>query len=84
MRVLLAILFPPGYFFVAGRPIAGLIHLIIWAISIPLFFVGIGIFIYFAQVLFAVWDLRRHLMIEQATIMAEKMAEKLKPSEPQL
>lgn len=82
MKMLLAIFFRPGYFFAAGRPGAGVFHLILWCISIPLFFVFfLGMFIWFFQVLMAVWDLRRHLMTEQATLIAEKMAEKLAASD---
>ena len=82
MRLLLAIFFPPGYFFAVGRPVAGLFHLILWCISIPLFFVFfLGMFIYLFQAFFALWDLRKHMMIEQATVMAEKMAEKLGSTE---
>lgn len=77
MKMLLAIFFPPGYFFAVGRPGAGVFHLILWGISIPLFFVFfLGAFIWFFQALMAVWDLRRHLMLEQATMIADKIAEK--------
>jgi TM2 domain-containing membrane protein YozV len=78
MRMLIAILFPPLHFFLAGRPVAGVIHLILWCISIPLFFVfGLGIMIWFIQAFLAMWDMRRLLQEEQATAIAEKMAEKL-------
>ena len=78
MMMLLAIFLPPAYFFLAGRPFAGAIHLLFWLISIPLFFFfGLGIFIWFFQAMLAVWDLRRQLQMEQATAIAEKMAEKL-------
>lgn len=78
MRMLIAILFPPLHFFLAGRPLAGVIHLIFWGISIPLFFVfGLGIMIWFVQAFLATWDLRRLLQEEQATLIAEKMAEKV-------
>lgn len=78
MKMLLAIFLPPAYFFAAGRPVAGLIHLVWWGLSIVmLFFFGLGFFMYLIQVMLATWDLRRQLQTEQATIMAEKMAEKL-------
>lgn len=78
MKMLLAIFFPPGYFFAAGRPGAGLFHLLLWGVSITLFFVFfLGVFIWILQVMLAMWDLRRQLQMEQATAIAEKMAEKL-------
>ena len=76
MRMLIAIFLPPLYFFVVGRPISGVIHLVIWVISIPLIFAfGMGVFIWFIQAFLAVWDLRKRLVTEQATILATKMAE---------
>jgi hypothetical protein len=77
MRLLLAIFFPPGYFFVAGKPIAGVFHLIWWCLSIPMIFVGIGFFMYFIQLVFALYDYRQYAMVQQATLMAEKMAERI-------
>lgn len=77
MKLLLAILFPPGYFFAVGRPAAGVVHFIIWCISIPLFFVFfLGMFIWFFQAMLATWDLRRVLQQEQAMAIADKMAER--------
>jgi uncharacterized membrane protein len=82
MKPLLAILFPPGYFFVQGRPIAGVIHLGFWILSIILLFVMVGVFIWFIQASLACWDLRKQVMNEQATAIAEKMAEKFARTEP--
>jgi len=76
MKPLLAILFPPGYFFVQGRPLAGAVHLGFWLISIPLAFVMIGVFIWMVQASLACWDLRQQVMKEQATAIAEAMAQK--------
>jgi hypothetical protein len=75
MKPLAAIFCPPLYFLIQGRPIAAVIHLVFWLISIVTFFIGIGILIWFVQVSLAGWDLRKQLMEEQATIMASKMAE---------
>lgn len=79
MRMLLAIFFPPGYFFAAGRPLAGVIHLVLWLLSIALLFTFIftlvGVFLWFVQAALAIWDLRKRLVEEQATVMAQKMAQ---------
>lgn len=83
MKPLLILFLPWAYFFTANRPVAGVIHLVIWLISIPLFFMfGLGILIWAAQVAMAGWDLRRQLMEEQATAIATKMAAVMKPGEP--
>jgi len=82
MKMLLAIFFPPGYFFAQGRFGAGFVHLIVWGISIPLFFIFfLGMFIWFIQAMLATWDLRKQLQMEQATAIAEKMAEKFATSD---
>jgi hypothetical protein len=78
MMMLLAIFFPPGYFFAAGRPVAGVVHLVVWVISILLLFAFLlGIFVYFIQAALAMWDLRRVIQLEQATAIADKMAERM-------
>ena len=75
MKLLLIFFLPWAYFFTAGRPVAGIVHLIVWLISIPLIFVfGLGIFIWGAQVTIAAWDLRRQVQEEQAMAIATKMA----------
>ena len=84
MKPLMILFLPWAYFFTANRPVAGVCHLIVWLISIPLFFMfGLGILIWAVQVSIAFWDLRRQLMDEQATAIATKMAAVMKPSEPQ-
>ncbi len=75
MKPLAAIFCPPLYFLLQGRPIAALVHLVFWLISIVTFVIGIGILIWLVQVGLAGWDLRKQLMEEQATIMADKMAQ---------
>ncbi len=79
MKLLLVFFLPWAYFFTAGRPVAGSVHLVVWLISIPLIFVfGLGIFVWGAQVTMAAWDLRRQVQEEQATAIATKMAAELK------
>lgn len=75
MKPLAAIICPPLYFFLQGRPLAAGIHLIFWILSILTAIIFIGVFIWFIQSSMACWDLRKQLMEEQATIMAKKMAE---------
>ena len=80
MKPLAAILCPPLYFLLQGRPIAAGVHFIFWILSILTAFIFIGVIIWFVQASMACWDLRKQLMEEQATIMAEKMAEVMNKS----
>lgn len=77
----MAVFIPPVYFMMKQRWIAFTIHSIIYlfAIIFTLTVVGavIGIPLWFISATCAMWDLRKQLMEEQATIMAEKMAEKM-------
>lgn len=88
MKLILAILFPPGYFFAVGPPLAGIIHLLIWCMSLVLLVFGIGIFMYFVQVICAVWDMRQRMtqrfIQQQATAIADKMADKLTATQSDL
>jgi cytochrome c-type biogenesis protein CcmH/NrfF len=81
MKPLLAIFLPWAYFFVQKRPVAGVVHLILWMISIPLLFVVVGFFIWGLQVTHAFWDMRKQLMDEQATAIATKMAAAMRPTD---
>lgn len=75
MKPIMILVLPRAYFFTAKRPLAGVVHLIIWLISIPLFFVfGLGILIWAVQVAIAGWDLRKQLQDEQAAAIARHMA----------
>lgn len=75
MKPLSAILCPPLYFLLQGRPVAAGVHLIFWILSILTALIFIGVIIWLIQSSMACWDLRTQLMEEQATIMATKMAE---------
>ena len=75
MKPLAAIICPPLYFFLQGRPLAAGIHLIFWILSILTALIFIGVLIWLIQSSMACWDLRKQLMEEQATIMAKKMVE---------
>ncbi len=79
MKLMLAIFMPWAYFFVQKRPIAGVIHLVLWMISIPLLFVVVGFFIWALQVAHACFDMRKQLMEEQAKAIATEMAKVMAP-----
>ena len=79
VKLLLAIFLPWAYFFVQKRPIAGVIHLALWMISIPLLFVAVGFFIWALQVAHACFDMRKQLMEEQAKAIATEMAKVMAP-----
>lgn len=83
MKPLAAILCPPLYFLLQGRPLAAAIHFVFWVISILTALILIGVLIWFIQASMACWDLRKQLMEEQATIMAKKMAEVMAKTNPQ-
>lgn len=75
---LLVLIFPPGYFFSRKRVGAGIFSLILLIVSIPFFFLfGIGIFIWFANAIWAAWNLRYELMNVQITEQAKAIAKEL-------
>jgi hypothetical protein len=75
---LLVLLFPPGYFFSRKRTGAGIASLIMLAVSIPLFFfMGLGIFVWFANVIWAAWNLRFELMNVQVDAQAKAIAKEM-------
>lgn len=75
---LLAFIFPPGYFFSRKRVGSGIFSIILLLLSIPLFFIfGLGIFIWLANAIWAIWNLRYELMNvhiqEQARAIASEL-----------
>jgi hypothetical protein len=75
---LLVLVFPPGYFFSRKRVGAGIASLIMLAISIPLFFfVGLGIIVWFANAIWAAWNLRFELMDVQVDAQAKAIAKEM-------
>ncbi len=86
MIYLVAMFLPPLYFLIKGKWVGFIIHSIIAFIALCLIItVGgapIGIPLYFVSSVCAIWDLRKQLQMEQATAIAEKMAEKLNQTRP--
>ena len=79
-RVMLAFFCPPLYFFVRGKAWAGIVHGVLYLLAIATIIFGIG-FVFWAVGFFhACWDLahvkQEHLIQRQATVLAEKLAEK--------
>lgn len=75
---LLAIVFPPGYFFSRKRTGAGVISLILLIISIPLFLLGgFGIIVWFVDAIWAAWNLRFELMHVQVNAQAKAIAREM-------
>ena len=73
----MSVFLPFAYFFSRKRTTAGIVSLVICLVSIPLMFIFIGIFSYFAMSFWACWSLRYELLQEYATMQAEAMAKKL-------
>ena len=84
MLFLTAIFIPPLYFFIKKRIIAGIIHLILAIVSIvciaTMFLIPVALFLWLISASCAIWDLRKRLVEEQATLMAKKMAQALRES----
>ena len=80
MSYFCAIVFPPGYFFSRKRMGAGIFSLIICLASIPLMFLVVGFFSYFAMAIWATWNLRYEIMNYHINRQAQAIAEKMKSS----
>lgn len=74
---LLAIIFPPGYFFSRKRTGAGIISLILLLISLPLFMFGVGIIVWLIDAIWAVWNLRYELTNVQVNAQAKAIAKEM-------
>jgi hypothetical protein len=89
MIYLIAIFVPPLYFLIKKKWVAGVIHCILCLIALvctmTIVLAIIGIPLWFVSATCAVWDLRKQLVEEQATVMAQKMAEAMhRPQPPQM
>ena len=84
---LCALFIPPLYFLIRGKWISAIINSIFYGLAciFVLSIVGfpIGLFFWVVAVAHAMWSLRKELMVEHATLIAEKMAEQLVKSRPQ-
>lgn len=79
MPYLIAVFIPPLHFAIRNRWGAFAFSATMCLLSIPLLAVfGIGIFFWFIAAVHAMWDLRHEVMEEHATMIATKMAEKMK------
>ena len=77
-----AILCPPLYFFMRGRSVAGVLHLINYLVALPMLLVfGFGVFMWFVGAAHAAWDLGARVREETIQRQAEVMAEKLTASQ---
>jgi hypothetical protein len=75
---LLAIIFPPGYFFSRKRTDAGIVSLVLLLISLPLLMLGgFGIIVWFVDAIWAAWNLRYELMNVQVNAQARAIAKEL-------
>ncbi len=78
MIYLTAIFVPPLYFLIKKRWVACLIHSVLYLVALvytmTIILAIVGIPLWFISATCAVWDLRKQLMEEQATVMARKMA----------
>jgi hypothetical protein len=85
MIYLIAVFLPPLYFLIKKRWVSFVIHSILCFISLGLVITMVGaifgIPLWLISAVCAVWDLRKQLMEEQATIMAKKMAEAMKENQ---
>lgn len=76
---LLSFLFPPGYFFLRKRPGAAVFSLIMFFVSVPLYFLFIlpGFLLWFANAIWGGYSLRNEMMDvhirEQARAIADEM-----------
>lgn len=79
MDYLLAIFISPLYFAIKGKWGACILNSIFYGIAliclISIIGIPVAVFFWFVAMIHAVWDLRKQMMTEHATIMATKMAE---------
>lgn len=77
---LLSFTFPPGYFLLRKRPGAAIFSLVMFFISLPLYFVFLipGFLLWFANAIWGAYSLRNEMMDvhirEQARAIADEMA----------
>jgi len=88
MIYLVAIFCPPLYFLIQKKWVSFVFHSINYLVALVLCFSILGIVVgfplYLISAVCAVWDLRKRMAEEQATLIAQKMAEAMRipPSNP--
>ncbi len=86
MLYLTAIFISPLYFAIKGKWGACLLNSLFYGTAVLLLVTFIGAFLapipWFVAAVHAIWDLRKQLMEEQATIIADKMAAAMRQSPP--
>jgi len=85
MNYLLALFVPPVYFFKQKRTTAGVVTTIAFFLSCIFYMMvvlaPIGLVMWFISSVIAVWDLRKRLMREHATMIAEEIAKTRRESQ---
>ncbi len=81
MAYLLAVFLPPVYFFTRKKIGAGIVTTIMFLLSVIFVFtvvlIPVAIIMWFLAAACAGWNLRKEVMEEHATMIAEKMAAKM-------
>lgn len=82
MIYLLAVFLPPVYFMLKSRWVAasvtGAICFVAFILTLSMVGAIVGIPMWFVCSACAIWDLRKQLIEEQASVMAKKMAEAIR------
>jgi hypothetical protein len=80
MLYLVAVFFPPVYFFMKKRVVAGVVTSALALLScifyIMVVMAPLGLILWAISSVVAVWDLRKRLMREHAQMIAEEIAKK--------
>lgn len=86
MMYLLAVLVPPLYFLLKKRWVAFIVTTFLFCLSFFFYLMvvlaPVALILWALSSVCAVWDLRKALMHEHATIMAEKMVETMRQQLP--
>lgn len=81
MLYLVAVFIPPLYFLMKKKWPGFIVSSVLLVLSIFLFltvvFIPVSLILWALCAVVAIWDLRKAMMHEHATIIAEKMAEKM-------
>jgi hypothetical protein len=81
MRYLVAVFIPPVYFLTRkkwlGFGVASFLLVVSFFFYITIALIPVALILWFLCSICAVWDLKKELMREHATLIAEKMADKL-------
>ncbi len=86
MMYLCAVFIPPLYFLIRGKWVSFIINSIFYGLAclFALSIVGLPVapFFWIVAAAHAGFSLRKEMMVEQATLIAEKMAEKIAKNQP--